>query len=100
LVSSRERSLFGDFTARSSTARGAGSSKVDGLIEEVQNIERREKRRGSRSVPEVFPLLFYDVEFILGCLDEDELKAVYRHFDECGECVRWLAGVIRAEAYE
>ncbi len=39
-------------------------------------------------------------EFILGCLDEDELKAVYRHFDECVDCVEWLAGVIRAEAYE
>ena len=23
-------------------------------------------------------------EFILGGLDEDELEAVYRHFDECG----------------
>jgi len=32
-------------------------------------------------------------EFILGGLDEDELEEVYRHFDECGECVRWLAGV-------
>ncbi len=30
-------------------------------------------------------------EFILGGLDE--LETVYRHFDECGECVRWLAGV-------
>ncbi len=39
-------------------------------------------------------------EFILGRLDEGELKAVYRHFDECGECVSWLAGVIRVAAYE
>ena len=39
-------------------------------------------------------------EFILGCLDEDELKAVYRHFDECGDCVEWLAGVIRLTACE
>ena len=31
-------------------------------------------------------------EFTLGCLDEDELEEVYRHFDECGECVSWLAG--------
>ena len=34
-------------------------------------------------------------EFILGGLDEDELEEVYRHFDECGECVGWLAGVVR-----
>jgi hypothetical protein len=39
-------------------------------------------------------------EFILGCLDEDELKAVYLHFDECGECVSCLAGVVRVEAAE
>ncbi len=39
-------------------------------------------------------------EFILGCLDEAELKAVYRHFDECVDCVEWLACVIRAEACE
>ena len=39
-------------------------------------------------------------EFILGGLDEDEIEAVYRHFDECDECVSWLASVIRAEAYE
>ena len=32
-------------------------------------------------------------EFTLGNLDEDELEEVYRHFDECGECVSWLAGV-------
>ena len=38
-------------------------------------------------------------EFILGRLHDDELKAVYRHFDECVDCVEWLAGVIRAEAY-
>jgi len=29
--------------------------------------------------------------FILGGLDEDELEDVCRHFDECGECVGWLA---------
>ena len=34
-------------------------------------------------------------EFILGCLDEDELEEVYRHVDECADCVEWLAGVIR-----
>jgi len=28
-------------------------------------------------------------EFILGSLAEDELEAVYRHFDECGELVGW-----------
>ena len=39
-------------------------------------------------------------EFIVGCLDEDELKAVYGHFDECVDCVEWLACVIRAEACE
>ena len=39
-------------------------------------------------------------EFILGGLDEDELEAVYRHFDECGECVSWLAGVVRVAADE
>ncbi len=39
-------------------------------------------------------------EFILGGLDEDELEEVYRHLDECGECVGWLAGVIRVGAYE
>jgi len=38
-------------------------------------------------------------EFNLGGLDEGELKAVYRHLDECGECVSWLAGV-RVAAYE
>ena len=37
-------------------------------------------------------------EFILGDLDEDELEEVYRHFDECGECVGWLAGVNRGVA--
>ncbi len=30
------------------------------------------------------------VDFILGGLDQDELEEVYRHFDECGECVSWL----------
>ena len=30
-------------------------------------------------------------------MDEDELEEVYRHFDECGECVSWLAGAVRAE---
>ena len=39
-------------------------------------------------------------EFTLGCLDEDKLKEVYRHFDACGECVGWLAGVMRVEAAE
>ena len=39
-------------------------------------------------------------EFILGGLDEDELEEVYRHVDECGECVIWLAGVVRVAAYE
>ena len=39
-------------------------------------------------------------EFILGDLDEDELVEVYRHFDECGECVSWLAGVLRLAACE
>ena len=39
-------------------------------------------------------------EFILGGLAEDELEDVYRHLDECGECVGWLAGVIRVAAYE
>ena len=39
-------------------------------------------------------------EFTLGRLDDDEFEAVYRHFGECGECVGWLAGVVRAEAYE
>ena len=39
-------------------------------------------------------------EFILGGLDEDELDEVYRHLDECGECVSWLAGVVRVEAAE
>ena len=34
-------------------------------------------------------------EFIVGGLDEDELEEVYRHLDRCGECVSWLAGVIR-----
>jgi len=34
-------------------------------------------------------------EFILGGLDDNELEAVYRHFDECPECVSWLAGVVR-----
>ena len=31
-------------------------------------------------------------------LDEGELKAVYRHFDECVNGVGWLAGVIRVRA--
>ena len=39
-------------------------------------------------------------EFILGCLDDDELKAVYRHFDECVDCVEWLAGVIRVDFFQ
>ena len=39
-------------------------------------------------------------EFILGGLDDNELKAVYRHFDDCGDCVSWLAGVVRVAAYE
>ena len=39
-------------------------------------------------------------EFILGWLDDEELEEVYRHLDECGECVSWLAGVIRVAAYE
>jgi len=39
-------------------------------------------------------------EFTLGNLDEDELDAAYRHFDECDECVGWLAGVIRVTAAE
>ncbi len=39
-------------------------------------------------------------EFILGGLDDDELEEVYRHFDECGECVGWLADVIRVAGYE
>ena len=34
-------------------------------------------------------------EFILDGLDDDELEGVYRHFDECGECAGWLAGVVR-----
>ena len=34
-------------------------------------------------------------EFILGGLNADELEEVYRHFDECGECVSWLAGVTK-----
>ena len=34
-------------------------------------------------------------EFIVGGLDEDELEEVYWHFDECGECAGWLAGVVR-----
>jgi len=38
-------------------------------------------------------------EFILGCLNEDELEEVYRHFAE-GECVSWLAGVVQVEASE
>ena len=37
-------------------------------------------------------------EFILGGLDGDELGAVYRHFDECGECVGCLAGVVTSES--
>ena len=37
-------------------------------------------------------------EFILGGLDEDELEKVYRHFDDCGECVSWLAGVMPVAA--
>jgi len=39
-------------------------------------------------------------EFTLGCLDEDEIEGVYRHFDECGEGVSWLAGVVRVAACE
>ena len=39
-------------------------------------------------------------EFIVGGLDEDELDAAYRHFDECDECVGWLAGVMRVAAAE
>ena len=31
---------------------------------------------------------------------EDELEEAYRHFDECGECVSWLAGGVRVAAYE
>ena len=34
-------------------------------------------------------------EFILGGLDEEKLEAVCRHFDECADCLEWLAGVIR-----
>ena len=30
-------------------------------------------------------------DFTLGYLDEDELESLYRHFDECGDCVGWLA---------
>jgi len=26
-------------------------------------------------------------ELILGCLDDDELETVYRHFDECVDCL-------------
>ena len=39
-------------------------------------------------------------EFISGCLDEDELEEVYLHFDECGECVSWLAGVVRVDFFQ
>lgn len=39
-------------------------------------------------------------EPILGGLDEDELEENYRHFDECGECVSWLAGVMRVASRE
>ncbi len=39
-------------------------------------------------------------EFILGGLDDNELEAVCLHFDECEDCVEWLAGVIRVAAYE
>ena len=34
-------------------------------------------------------------EFILCGLDDNELAAVCLHFDECADCVEWLAGVIR-----
>lgn len=34
-------------------------------------------------------------EHSLGGLDEYELEVAYRHLDECGECVSWLAGVVR-----
>ncbi len=34
-------------------------------------------------------------EFILGGLDDNELEAVCLHFDECADCLDWLAGVIR-----
>ena len=34
-------------------------------------------------------------EFTLGGLDDDELEEVHPHFDECGECVSWLADLIR-----
>lgn len=34
-------------------------------------------------------------EHFLGGLDEDKLEEVYRHLDECGDCVGWLAGVLR-----
>ena len=36
----------------------------------------------------------------LGGLDADELESVYRHLDVCGECVGWLAGVMRDAARE
>ena len=39
-------------------------------------------------------------EFISGGLDDDEPEEVYRHVDVCGECVSWLAGVVRVAAYE
>ena len=32
-------------------------------------------------------------EFILGGLDGDELDEVYRHFDDCGDCVSWLVRI-------
>ena len=34
-------------------------------------------------------------EFILGGLGKDELEEVCRHFDECWDCVGWLADLIR-----
>ena len=37
-------------------------------------------------------------EFILGGLDKDELEEVYRHFDECVDCVGGRTGVVRVEA--
>lgn len=39
-------------------------------------------------------------EFIVGGLDEDELGEVYRHFDECADCVGWLGRVVRVAACE
>ena len=44
--------------------------------------------------------VWHVAEFIVDGLDDNELEEVCRYFDECEDCVEWLAGVIRVAAYE